>query len=98
MHELWRLFEDTIGNDLSVYCSNIQPSDVIFANRTAKMRELDRQLLSLFVTRAAISDIQPGEFYAFMDQHTDALRRYSEEHPKTLEERLQKAGGKYRWT
>jgi len=28
----------------------------------------------------------------------EALRRYSEEHPKTLEERLPKAGGKYRWT
>lgn len=71
---------------------------MIFANRIAKMRELDRQLLGLFVTRAAISDVPPGEFYGFMDQHTDALRRYSEEHPKTLEERLQKAGGKYRWT
>ncbi|MCT2541229.1 hypothetical protein [Sedimentimonas flavescens] len=97
VHELWRLFEDTIGNDLSVYCSGIQPSDVIFANRTAKMRELDRQILGLFVTRAAISDVPPGEFYDFMEQHTEALRRYSEEHPRTLEERLQKAGGKYRW-
>lgn len=56
-----------------------------------------RQLRGRFVTRAAISDVQPGKFYAFMDQHTDALRRYSEEHPRTLEERLQKAGGKYRW-
>jgi len=62
------------------------------------MRELDRQLLGLFVTRAAISDVPPSEFYDFMDQHTEALRRYSEEHQKTLQERLQKAGGKYRWT
>ena len=75
-----------------------QPSDVIFANRTAKMRELDQQLLGLFVTRAAISDVPPDEFYDFMDQHVEALRRNSEEHPKTLEERMQKAGGKYRWT
>ncbi|MBR9653553.1 hypothetical protein [Thalassovita aquimarina] len=98
LHELWRLFEDTIGQDLAVHCCGVQPLDVIFANRTAKMRELDQQLLGLFVTRAAISDITPDEFYGFMEQHIDALQRYSEEHPKTLEERLQKAGGKYRWT
>lgn len=97
-HELWVLFRDTIGQDLAVHCCGAQPSVVIFANRTAKMRELDQQLLGLFVTRAAISDVPPDEFYDFMDQHTDALRRNSEEHPKTLEERLQKAGGKYRWT
>jgi hypothetical protein len=98
VHELWRLFEDTIGQDLAVHCCGVQPSDVIFANRTAKMRELDQQLLGLFVTRAAISDVTPDEFYGFMEQHVDALQRYSEEHPKMLEERLQKAGGKYRWT
>lgn len=50
------------------------------------MRELDRQILGLFVTRGAISDVPPEEFYAFMDQHTDALRRNSDDHPKTLEE------------
>lgn len=97
VHELWRLFEDTIGCDLMVNCCGVLPSDVIFANRTAKMRELDRQLLGLFITRAAISDVPPEDFYAFMEHHTDALRRYSEDHPKTLAERLQKAGGKYRW-
>ncbi|WP_339693687.1 hypothetical protein [Celeribacter baekdonensis] len=97
-HELWVLFRDTIGQDLAVHCCGVQPSDVIFANRTAKMRELDQQLLGLFVNRAAISDVPPDEFYDFMDQHTEALRRNSEEHPKTLEERMQKAGGKYRWT
>ncbi len=52
-----------------------QPSDVIFANRTAKMRERDQQLLGLFISRAAISDVPPDEFYDFMDQHTEALRR-----------------------
>ncbi|SOC22139.1 helix-turn-helix protein [Rhodobacter sp. JA431] len=43
VHELWQLFDATIGNDLTVYCCGIQPSDVIFANRTAKMRELPHQ-------------------------------------------------------
>ena len=98
VHELWRLFEDTIEQDLSCYCSGVQPSDVLFANRIAKMRELDRQILGLFITRAAISDVPPGDFYSFMEIHVDALQRASEEHPKTLDERLQKAGGRYRWT
>jgi hypothetical protein len=62
------------------------------------MRELDRQLLGLFVSRAAISDVQQDEFYEFMERHIDALQRYSDEHPKALEERLQKASGRYRWT
>jgi hypothetical protein len=33
-----------------------------------------------------------------MESHVAALLRYSEEHLKTLEERLQKASGRYRWT
>jgi hypothetical protein len=97
-HELWRLFEDTIGNDLAVHCCGVLPSQVIFANKTAKMRELDRQLLGLFVSRAAISEVSPEAFNGFMESHVDALQRYSEEHPKTLDERLQKASGRYRWT
>ena len=98
VHELWRLFEDTIGNDLSVHCCGVQPNQVINANRIAKIRELDRQLLGLFVSRAAVSDVAPCDFYDFMERHIDALQRYSEEHPKPLEERLQKASGRYRWT
>ena len=98
MHELWRLFTDVIGNDLAANCCGVLPNDVIFANKTAKMRELDRQLLGLFVSRAAISEVSPDDFSDFMESHIDALQRYSEEHPKTLEERLQKSSGRYRWT
>jgi hypothetical protein len=97
-HELWRLFDDNIRNDLAVHCCGVLPNQVIFANKIAKMRELDRQLLGLFVSRAAISEVSPDEFDGFMESHVDALLRYSEEHPKTLEERLQKASGRYRWT
>lgn len=97
-HELWRQFTDTIGNDLSTHCCGVLPDQVIYANRIAKMRELDRQLLGLFVSRAAISDVQRDEFYCFMESHVDALQRYSEENPRSLEERLQKARGRYRWT
>jgi hypothetical protein len=92
------LFDDYIRNNLAVHCCGVLPSQVIFANKIAKMRELDRQLLGLFVSRAAISAVAPDEFNGFMENHVDALLRYSEEHSKTLEERLQKASGRYRWT
>lgn len=78
-HELWRQFVDVIGNDLSAHCCGVQPDQVIYANRNAKMRELDRQLLGLFVSRAAISDVQQDEFYAFMERHIDALQRRAPE-------------------
>jgi hypothetical protein len=98
VHELWRLFQDVIGNDLAANCCGVLPSDVIAANKVAKMRELDAQLLGLFVTRAAISDVPSCAFPGFMEHHVEALLRYSEEHSKTLDERLQKATGRYRWT
>jgi len=97
-HELWRLFEDVIGNDLAANCCGVLSSNVIAANKTAKMREIDAQLLGLFVSRAAISDVLHEEFSDFMEHHVDALQRYSEDHPKALEERLQKASRRYRWT
>ena len=98
VHELWRLFSDVIGSDLAANCSGVLPNDVIFANKTAKMRELDRQLLGLFVSRAAISEVSADAFFEFMEGHIDALQRYSDEHPKMLKERLQKASSRYRWT
>lgn len=97
-HELWHMFDNNIRNNLAVHRCGVLPNQVIFANKIAKMRELDRQLLGLFVSRAAISEVTPDEFDGFMEGHVDALLRYSEEHPKTLEERLQIASGRYRWT
>ena len=98
LHPLWRLFEDVIGNDLQTNCCGVLPSDIRDANRVAKMRELDAQLLGLFVTRAAISDVSIEGFQDFMDQHTAALQRLSEVHPVTLEDRLARAKGRYRWS
>jgi hypothetical protein len=96
VHELWLLFKETIQNSLFVHCSGILPEQVIYANKIAKMREFDQQLLGLFVSRAAISDVPVDDVYAFMERHVDALQRYSEEHPKALDERLQKARARYR--
>lgn len=97
-HELWRQFESVIGNDLLQNCAGVLPSDVIHANRMAKMRELDAQLSGLFITRAAISDVSADEFEEFMENHTEALMQLVKEHPVQVEERMAKVGARYRWT
>jgi len=96
VHGLWRLFEDVIGNDLLHNCAGVLPSDVIQANRTAKMRELDAQLSGLFITRAAISGVSADGFDEFMERHIEALARISREHPLAVAERIEKAKGRYR--
>jgi hypothetical protein len=98
VHGLWQQFENVIGNDLLQNCAGVLPSDVIEANRAAKMRELDAQLVGLFVTRAAISDVSGNGFDEFMDFHVEALKRQAKEHPVLVGDRIGKARGKYRLT
>lgn len=52
-HSLWRLFEAVITNDLMHNCCGVQPSDMIYANRIAKMRELDAQVCRLATSRTS---------------------------------------------
>lgn len=97
-HELWQQFENVIGNDLFQNCAGVLPSDVIHANRMAKMRELDAQLSGLFITRAAVSNVPAEDFEEFMERHVEALIRLVSEHPVSVEERIAKAGARYRWS
>ena len=53
--------------------------------------------MGLSIARAAISNVLPDEFLDFVDQHNAVLRRNSEEHLKSLEEWMHKAGAKYQW-
>ena len=96
-HTLWQQVIGVIATDLQEHCSGVLPTDVIEANRTEHMRMLDRQILGLFVSRAAASDVKPAEFRDFLDSHIEALKRYSDEHPVPIDERLGKAGNRYRF-
>ncbi len=98
VHGIWRQFEDVVGNDLHHNCAGVLPSDVIEANRTAKMRELDAQLCGLLITRAALSDVKTHDLQDFIETHADALWRQITEHPTPTAERLAKAKARYRWT
>ncbi|MEP4990044.1 MAG: hypothetical protein ABJV68_20485, partial [Paracoccaceae bacterium] len=93
---LWHLFETVIASDLQHNCCGVLPSDVIHANRAAKMREIDALLCGLFVTRAAISHVHTDEFEGFMEQHIGALMRICDEHSVALEDRLNKVQARYR--
>ena len=95
-HELWRRFADVIGTRLSENRSGVLPSNVIYANRIAKMRELDTLLSGLFITRAAISDVSANEFEEFMERHVGTLMLLVGEHSISVKERIAKARGRYR--
>ena len=97
VHGLWQQFEDVIGNNLLENCAGVLPKVVIQANRAAKMRELDAQLSGLFITRAAISGIAGDEFDEFLERHFDTLAQLIKDHPVAVEERIAKAGAKYRF-
>ncbi len=97
-HELWRAVTQTIEIDLHENIAGVLPRDVKDANRDAHMRMLDRQLLGLFISRAAASGVTAGEFSDFMEYHVNALQRASDEHPVPLDERIDKAAARYRWT
>ena len=96
IHELWRQFTSEISNNLLQNCAGVLPSDVIYANRAAKMRELDTLLSELFITRAAISDVSGNEFEDFMENHVETMMRLVSEHSVSIEERIEKARGRYR--
>lgn len=96
-HELWDHVTQTITHDLQHHCAGVLPSDVKTANRVEHMRMLDMQLLGLFISRAAASDVPAIDFADFMESHVEALLRSLEEHPVAIGERLERAAGRYRW-
>ncbi|WIY24402.1 hypothetical protein [Parasedimentitalea psychrophila] len=87
-----------IGSDLLQNCAGVLLCDVTEANRNAKMRELDAQLVGLFITRAAISDVSSDGFDDFMETHPEALMRLANEHPVPVGDRIGKARSRYRLT
>ena len=97
VHELWHQVSNVVALDLQENCSGVVPSEVIETNRAEHMRMLDQQILGLFVSRAAASEVQPFEFQDFLDSHIETLKRLSDEHPAPIYERLGKAADRYRF-
>ena len=97
VHELWEAVTHTVVIDLHENIAGVLPRDVKDANRAEHMRMLDRQLLGLFISRAAASGVTADEFSDFMENHVNALRLLSDEHPVPVNERISKAAARYRW-
>lgn len=96
IHPIWQAVQKRVESGLLVYASRVIPSDVIYADKMQKWRELDARLLGLFVTRAALSDVNPEEFEVFMDRHVQALALISKEHDTRIGERFGKVLRRYR--
>jgi hypothetical protein len=94
-HDLWGQVTEVVGQELEQHRLGVLPNAVKEANRAEHMRMLDRQILGLLVSRAAATGIDPEEFDPFIADHIAALMRMSCEHPRTIEERIGKAAGKY---
>ncbi|SFS22261.1 hypothetical protein [Yoonia litorea] len=97
-HELWTAVEQTIADNLQDSIAGVLPRDVKEANRQEHMEMLDRQLLGLFVSRAAASGIKTEGFPDFLADHILTLLRASDGHPVELDTRIAKAVARYRWT
>lgn len=95
MHELWVQFQKTINQGLDANRCGIIASDVISANREAKTHELDALLCGVFITRAALENIEPEGFEAFMKGHTKRLQSLCDKHPVELPVRIGNARARY---
>ncbi|MDW3117825.1 MAG: hypothetical protein R8G60_08560 [Roseovarius pacificus] len=96
-HELWEAVAQTIESGLHENIAGVCPREIKDANRAEHMRMLDRQLLGLFIARAAVSDVEADNFSNFMESHVNALQQLSDEHPLPLDKRIGKAAARYRW-
>lgn len=96
-HELWDTVTDVVHRDLSDMRSGVLPDDVKTANREEHKRMLDGQALGLQVSRAAAEGVAGEDVEAFFARHVQTLKQRSREHPVPVDERLEKAAGRYRF-
>lgn len=94
-HAMWWRRSEAIIYPI-IAAVGVLPSDVIHANRIAKMRDLDALLSGILITRAAISDVSADEFKEFMERHVETLMLLIGEHSVSVKERIAKARGRYR--
>ena len=98
VHELWQIVTETVERELASMKSGVIPEDVRTTNRDEHKRMLEGQILGLMVSRAAAEGITGAQaFEAFLRHQTAALKRLTRQHPIPTDERLAKAGARYRF-
>ncbi|WP_416908039.1 MAG: hypothetical protein ACMVO5_00025 [Polymorphobacter sp.] len=96
-HRLWRIVEAIVSQSLHQHRLGVLPEAVKDANRAEHMLMLDRQILGLFVSRAAACGVVPEDFPQFVADHAGSILRLSDEHPRPIGERIYRAAGRYRF-
>lgn len=96
-HSLWALVGAVVSDALHHNRIGVLPDTVKEVNRREHMRMLDGMILGLLVSRAAASDLAAEEFEDFVASHMDTILHLSDDHPKSIGERFEKASGRYRF-
>lgn len=96
-HIIWRKLRDVVSENLSGYRSGVVPSAVKEVNRAEHMRMTDQNITGNLIARAVASGVSSENFWGFAREHVSELKRQSERHPQTLEERFAKVQGRYRF-
>ncbi len=96
-HELWHQLREVYATNLAQYRSDVEPDTLRTVNRDEHKLLLDRQVLGLMVSRAAIAGVGEEGFAAFAKDYALELLRLSDEHLVGLGTRIGKAAGRYRF-
>jgi len=96
-HPLWSLVRSIVSDALHKHRIGVLPETVKEVNRREHMRMLDGMILGLLVSRAAASDVGPDDFEDFVDAHSDAILRLSDDNPKSITERIERASKRYKF-
>lgn len=96
-HQIWSQLKCIVGKSLASYCSGVIPDAVKQVNRAEHMRMTDQNITGNLIARAVASGVKPENFWGFARSHIEELKRLSERHAHTLDERFAKTEGRYKF-
>lgn len=96
-HELWSQLRQIVESNLADHRSGVVPSEVREVNRAEHMRMTDQNIIGNLIVRAVASRVKSENFWSFVRTHMHDLKRDSEGHYLTLEQRFAKVEGRYRF-
>lgn len=94
-HELWRRVAEVLSSDLANMRSGADPTEVRRVNRAEHREMLDRLILGTLISRAATDDVTKDNFESFIAGYAGRLITMARNHPVPLQDRLERAQGRY---
>jgi hypothetical protein len=96
-HEIWSHLKLMAETSLATHRSGVIPEAVRQVNRAEHMRMTDQNITGNLITRAVASGVKAENFWGFARSHIEELKRLSERHAHTLDERFAKTEGRYKF-